>query len=133
MMSSSKSKFMNARKFLSSRRALAITLLVGVDIIFFGALNPRTGSSFLIVIAGCLLLTLTIYALVAGFINTLALGVSLSAPTRKRLKVFLALFFVFLILMQSIGQLGVRDVIAALLLALLAYAYLSYNADSPKK
>ena len=121
---------MKVSGILLSRRALLIELLLGVDVIFFGGFNPND-SSFLVII-GCALLALTIYLLVAGLTNFFALGLPLQGATKQRLKIFLTLLIVFFILMQSIGQLSLRDALAVLPLAVVAYLYVSYNAAAKR-
>ena len=106
-------------------RFRAVILLAGVDGLFFGVLNPHSNNSF-VIITGCIILAISLYVFCAAVLSIFArMGVVRRAST-KRLSVFLALFLAFIILMQSIGQLGIRDMFAIVPFACVLYLYSTY-------
>ena len=100
--------------------------VLGADIIFFNLVDPAV-SSFVIVV-GCILLAATIYCLTLLSSDVIAMFVGTSARTRRRAALFVTAPLTFLILMQSIGQLSGRDVLAAVALTIIFYIYVSYVA-----
>jgi hypothetical protein len=114
------------RKLHSVR--LLLPLLI-VDVLFFSAVNPATSSSF-VVVAGCVLLGATLYVFFRGLAKSLSLMVVLSPTAQNRIALLAAGLLLFMLLMQSIGQLSIRDAIAALALAAVLYFYFSYLSDA---
>jgi uncharacterized protein YacL len=53
--------------------------------------------------------------------------VSVSTSAQKQLALSLTISVMFLLLMQSIGQLSIRDILAMIPLAVLSYFYLGYT------
>jgi Ca2+/Na+ antiporter len=103
------------------------------DILFFSLINPTTSNSY-VVILGCVLVILTVYALVLTATRLVAIFIPISAATQKRFTLFVSLLLVFMLLMQSIGQLSTRDLIAILPLLVVLYIYLAYIAkDKPQQ
>jgi hypothetical protein len=102
-----------------------LVLLLVLDLLFFALVNPASSNS-LIVILGCLLLGLTLYTIFRALGRILTALVAVSDLTQRRLSIFAAALLMFLLLMQSIGQLSRRDILAALLLAAALYLYVSY-------
>lgn len=108
-----------------SHKTAAILLLAAVDVLFFSCVSPA--SNLFVVVVGCVLLALTAYALVSAGVSVASHLIPLTSSTRKRLKLFATVLVVFYILMQSIGQLSGRDILASLPLAAGTYFYLAYN------
>jgi len=106
-----------------SVKILIVVLLV--DLSFFSLVNPTASSSF-VLIAGSLLIGLTLYLVFRLLTQALAPLIGLSLAAQKRLSIFAAAFLMFLMLMQSVGQLSRRDVIAGVILLALFYLYSSY-------
>jgi Ca2+/Na+ antiporter len=96
-----------------------------IDVLFFGLINPTTSNSY-VVILGCILIILTIYALVLIITRLAAIFIPVSAAVQKRFALFVSLLLAFMLLMQSIGQLSARDLIAILPLLVVLYIYLTY-------
>src|SRR6185437_13052820 len=109
-----------------TKKVSVAAALVIVDTLFFGLFNPQTSSTF-IVILGCCLLVITIYLVSVAFTELLSWGIPLTKITRRRFALFVTMLSAFLILMQSIGQLTLRDALAVLPLVLIAYLYITYN------
>jgi len=104
-----------------------------LDILFFGLVNPTTSNSY-VVILGCILIILSTYALVLIVTRLVAIFIPVSVATQKRFTLFVSLLLVFILLMQSIGQLSTRDLIAILPLLAVLYIYLTYVAkDKPQQ
>ena len=101
--------------------------LAAVDVLFFNAVNPAKSSSFLI-IAGCILLLITLYVVNRAVAKLGAFFFSYSKQTQRRLAMCMTTLLGFLLLMQSIGQLDVRDVLAAVALIAAFFIYVSYIA-----
>ena len=102
--------------------------LAALDELFFCLASPRTGNAFVIIL-GCILLSLTIYTAALLVARVLERRGLVTTRTAHRLALLLASFVVFLILLQSIGQLSARDVLAAIPLALVLYLYITYTSD----
>src|ERR1017187_2554976 len=118
---------------LTSAKFRIIAPLLLIDVLFFSLINPTDSSSF-IVISGCILVILTTYALVSAVTRLVAIFIPISVATQKRFTLFMSLLLVFMLLMQSIGQLSLRDLIAILPLLTVLYIYLTYNSkDSPQQ
>jgi len=109
--------------FFQKCRLLFVLLLV--DILFFSITSPVGGSS-LILIVGTVLLAFTIYIALRTIMSFLSVFLSVSVLTQKRIAMLTTLLLVFLILMQSIGQLSIRDVLAAIPLMVVFYLYMTY-------
>ena len=112
-------------------RFRAVILLIGIDGFFFGALNPNSSSSF-IIITGCIVLAASLYVLSSAAISLLASVGIVRRASAKRLSVSLALFLAFIVLMQSIGQLSLRDVFALVPFACVLYFYSAYISTRVK-
>lgn len=102
-----------------------IGFLFIIDFIFFSTTNPSGGSSFTIIL-GCVLLAVTTYIVARLVLYAFGKAGGVSLAVQRRLSLAGALALTFLILMQSIGQLGTRDVLAIIPLAFTSYLYLSY-------
>jgi len=109
-----------------AKRVGVVAVFAIVNMLFFGLFNPQA-SSPLIVILGCCLLVITIYLVSVAFTELLSWGISLTKMTRRRVALFVTMLSTFLILMQSIGQLTLRDALAVLPLVLIAYLYITYS------
>lgn len=98
----------------------------GLLLIFLGFTNPATLPSFLLVIPFTLLFT-TLYAI--SYILLRKMG--LRRLRSLRLGIVCAGLPVSLLLLQSIGQLTVRDVLTILIFFGVAYFYISRIAAQP--
>ncbi|SRR5258708_35636840 len=111
---------------LFSKLRTALVLLF-LDSIFFGFASP-VGATSLIVIVGCALLALNTYFASHTLVRLVAKIIDSSRQTQKRTALLITITVMFLVLMQSIGQLSPRDVWAAALLAALLCAYIAYQS-----
>jgi hypothetical protein len=123
---------MNSRKLAWLRKIKIIALLIAADVLFFCLVNPTDSNSF-VALAGCLLLALTAYALVLGSVRLVAIFIPISERSQRHLASFTTLSLIFLLLMQSIGQLSLRDTLAVVPLTIILYVYLTYAASKNAK
>ncbi len=111
--------------------ALVIVLLV-FDLGYFSSVDPAAANSFMIMI-GCVLVIVSVYLLwfmFGGFLDAWTV-----LPSKHRRKFVLAgtLLTVFMLLMQSIGQLSARDIAAAVPLTLILYLYFVHLSQPPAR
>jgi len=100
-------------------------LLLGADLVFFSLANPNSGQTVVVVIASALL-ALTFYCLYRTVALVLGEAIGFGERAQKRLAKFAAVFSIFLILLQSVGQLSAKEALGASILAIVLYIYISY-------
>ena len=120
---------LNKRFYRTARFVLPLLL---ADIVFFGLVDPTNSNSFMIIV-GCFLTAMTIYVMILGLTRLLAVFLTMSYRTQRRFSIFATLILVFLILMQSIGQLSLRDVLAIVPLMVVLYIYLTYTSRTKSR
>ena len=119
-------------RLIRSRKLKLILLVFGIDLLFFGFVNPVSGHSY-VAIVGSLLLAISIYIMLRLIVMLFSVFFPISQRSQNRLGVFLSLVAVFLLLMQSVGQLSARDVLAVVPLMLISYLYIGYSPDKAAK
>lgn len=105
-----------------------ISGLLAADILLFGATDPRSALSFMLIV-GFLLLSATIYYLLDGLLAFLRLY-GLAPGNRKRVLRLSTMVVCGVLALQSMGQLSPRDLLILAPLAFLAYFYLAHSKDS---
>lgn len=111
-------------KFIKNRHVLRLTGLLAADGLLFAGSDVAKVPSF-IVMVGFLLLAVTLYYFIyAGLGVTGVYGLKIRG--RRQLALYLTMITAGLIALQSIGQLGQRDVTVLLPLAIIAYLYSAY-------
>jgi hypothetical protein len=111
---------------LKSPRFWRVSGLLAVDGVIFGLTDPQQVPSFVLA-GGFVLLMVTLYQLVLALLRAASwYGLPGGAHRRKQARVLTGLMS-GLIALQSIGELGPRDVFVLLPLALIAYLYTSYG------
>jgi hypothetical protein len=113
-------------KLISHRRFQLIVLLFAVDGIIFGLTDPQQVPSIMLA-GGFLLLAITLYQLLLGLLQAANWYGLPGSKHRKRQARTLTGLVSGLIALQSIGELGSRDVLVLLPLAFVAYLYISYG------
>lgn len=103
-----------------------IPLLIA-DIVFFSLINPTNSNSFVIILA-CLLSALTFYELFLGLMKLISFFLTISVKSQRRFALFITVLTMFLLLMQSIGQLSLRDILAIVPLMIILYLYITYSS-----
>jgi hypothetical protein len=107
---------------ISIPQLLLVTLLAAT---FFGIVSP-TSSNSLIIIVGSVTLGAALYVWFALFVRLFAMFWPFPNRQQRILAFILAVTAIFLVLMQSIGELSLRDAFAIVPLVVLLYAYISY-------
>lgn len=110
------------------RRLMLLGALLVADVIFYSMVDP-TGNHVSVVIVGCALAVVNIYACWTLIVTLLHLLRPLSRGAQRGLCWAGSAVCSYLLLMQSIGQLDWRDAIAAILLAVILYLYIAYPSS----
>lgn len=118
---------------IKHRKKMLGSVLFVADLLFFGITNPDSVSS-LTLFSGFLLLAATLFYGTWVFLSLAArAGLRVGAHERKA-GLGVAGLMALLLALQSIGQLGTRDIAVAIPFALLVYAYVTYGQSStPQK
>lgn len=98
--------------------------LIAADLLFFGLTDSTKVASPLIMI-GYLLAVTTLFGLIYPVTALLRLY-GLPIKRQKRVTACLTLVTGLLLALQSTGQLGPRDLVVIMPLALISYAYINY-------
>jgi len=106
---------------------LQVTLVTLFACGFFGIVSPAPASS-LAVIAGSITLGVILYVWSALFVRLFALFWSFPTRQQRILAATLTLITMFLVLMQSIGELSWRDAFVVIPLVVILYGYIMYVA-----
>jgi hypothetical protein len=113
-------------KIVSHSRKWPLAVLAVADIVVFTGSDPRSAPSWVLFI-GFILLAVSFYVLLLGLLKLAAwYGIS-PGRHRKRFIRLTAGLFSGLVALQSIGELGPRDVLVLLPLAVLVCLYLAYG------
>jgi predicted membrane protein len=111
-------------KILHNRQFQYVLGLLVLDILLFTTTNAATAPSFVAIIGFGLLVVTVFYVIYA--LTGLTKYYGLPVPRRKPLSIYLTAIIGLLVALQSIGELGPRDVMVILLLAGIGYVYSSY-------
>jgi hypothetical protein len=114
------------KKLLSHSRFRRIALLIMVDAIVFCLTDPQQVPSIALA-GGFLLLAVTLYQVFLGLLQLANWYGLPGAVHRHRQARTLTALAGGLIALQSIGELGSRDILVLLPLAFMAYLYMSYG------
>jgi hypothetical protein len=114
-------------KITSHPRFWLISGLLVADTLVFCLTNPDRVPSFMLAV-GFLLVAVTFYQLTLGILKA-AGWYGLPGGAHRRLARTFTGVLSGVIALQSIGELGPRDVLVLLPLALIAYLYMSYGKD----
>lgn len=113
-------------KMVSHSQKWSIISLLTADIVIFGAWNPQSAPSVMLIV-GFLLLTTNVYVLALAMLKMTGwYGLPLGKQ-RRRLARIMAGVFGGLVALQSIGELSPRDVVVLLPIVVLMYLYVSYQ------
>lgn len=102
-----------------------IGLLVLLNILFFGLINPYD-VNLVVLVFGLLLLLVSVYVVIIACLRFLRLHLGYTLKNERRLAVFTAAFIVSVLALGSIGQFTMRDFWVLVALFAVAYIYLSY-------
>ncbi len=114
-------------KQILTQKSGRLAALIMADGLFFGLTDPLKLPSFMLFPAFVLLAA----SLYAAFGMTLSVSNVHGPPpkTRRRIAAAFAVLLAGLIALQTIGELGARDIIILVPLAILASMYTSYNRE----
>jgi hypothetical protein len=115
-----------ASRTISSPHFWRVSGLLVIDGVIFGLTDPRQVPSFVLA-GGFILLAVTLYQIVLALLHAAGwYGLPGGAHRKRQARVLTGLVG-GLIALQSIGELGPRDILVLLPLALIAYLYISYS------
>ncbi len=106
----------------------AVVIATFLDVLFFSFVDPSSGNSLLIILGGGFM-ALGVYVWSALIVRVVSLYWPLTLNTQRSLAILGSALVVFLILLQSIGQLSWRDILAALPFAIILYIYMSFRVN----
>jgi membrane-associated HD superfamily phosphohydrolase len=107
------------------RKLIRLGILFVLDALFFSLVNPNNTYA-IVIVAGYILLIITLYVLIDFLLAVSERIIPFSAHTKRRMAVATTLVLALLIAMQSIGQLTVRDILAVIPLVVVLSLYFSY-------
>jgi hydrogenase/urease accessory protein HupE len=107
-----------------------LATLTGVVGLLFATTNPSRVPAFIVAVA-FVLLSLTIYYMIYGLIGLLGLY-GLNVRRKRPLALYMTLIIGLLLALQSVDELGARDIFVMLPLALLGYFYSSYAKNDQR-
>lgn len=117
-------------KYIKNRHLWQVIALLGMDALWFGSTNAVKVPSFMIMV-GFGLLVISLYYLVYAIISLAGLY-GLHAKRKLRLSLYITGMISGLVALQSVGELGGRDVQVLLPLAILGYLYSSYAKNQAR-
>jgi hypothetical protein len=100
------------------------------DVLFFGLTNPGSLNPALLLMS-FVLLTFSFYVIASSIIWLLKKA-GLGVVNRRRLAIYIAIFGMIIVALQSIGQFSWRDVVVLVPFALISYFYIGYLRTSRK-
>lgn len=113
-------------KFVSRSQTWLLASLLLADIAVFSGSNPHNAPSMMLMI-GFGLLIVNFYLLMLGLVRLSNYGLLTGRYRHKRFARLATGLFAGLVALQSIGELGSRDIVVLLPLAVLGYLYISYG------
>ncbi len=112
------------------KNRLLVTVIVA-DIVFFGAVSPNAHAA--VIFPAFLLAITTIWILSRLLVNYLNVLTPLKVKTQKKIILLLVVGTGFLLALQSVGQLTVRDVLTLLPLIAIITFYMSYSRSTTNR
>lgn len=117
-------------KLLKRRGFTFPALLLAANLLFFGLTDAAKVSSIMLFAGFCLLIGM-LYCLIYYSLGlSRFLGLSFLSKHRRRLSLYGTGVLAIIIALQSSGELGVRDVLVVMPLAVLGYLYSSYSKET---
>lgn len=113
------------KRLIKNRKSQYLLIIVVVDLLFFGLTDPSKVPSVLLV-AGFVLLIATFYLAFSVVLEAIDGGDEVLPKRNRNIVPISTAVLAFVIAMQSIGQLSIRDLLAVIPLAVLFLIYSSY-------
>ncbi len=111
-------------QILKTRSFLELMAVIALDAIFFGITNPGKVNSLWLIV-GIVLLGISLYVVIKILLVFLV-KLGFKIKNRRKLAIFTASLICFLLALQSIGQLSIRDVLIIVPITVLLYVYLTF-------
>lgn len=115
-------------KIFSRKHLFQLAGLLVLDGIVFGLTNASSASSFVLII-GFALLAATLYNLVYSILVFVGMY-GLKLKHKQRLAIYLTSMLSGIVALQSIGELGGKDILVLLPLLVIGYLYSFYGKTS---
>lgn len=122
---------MSFTKVLTHNRFWRIAALLLADVLFFGGTNSNRVASYLLIV-GFILLVCTIYQIIYCLFS-FARFYGIPFRHKQRLALYVTGIVGFALALQSIGELGSRDVLVLVPLAIVAYVYSAYGKSDKEQ
>ena len=120
------------KKYIKKYRLIKFLLLVIPEIIFFSTINPYSSQTIVLVI-GVTFVVVDYYLLVNYIVSYLAKIYKVIFNQKKRIVLFLTVIGSLFIILKSLGQLSINDVLVIILLSIIGYSYSWYASDQKKR
>lgn len=109
------------KKYLVNIKTWSFISILVLDGLFFGLTNPSKSNSFLLIV-GFILFGLTTYLVIYCLFRIL-LVLGIKTKFRQPLTIYSSLVITLLVVLQSLGQLSIRDTLVTLLIAAIGCFY----------
>jgi hypothetical protein len=119
---------MKLLKLLGHSRFWRVISLLVMDVLFFSKTDSDKVPSYLLM-AGFILVIATIYQF-AYMLLSIGRFYGVPVKHKKRMAGYISSVVGILLALQSVGELGLRDILVILPLALIAYLYTTYNKSN---
>ena len=118
-------------KYLKSKKARIITLLLVLDGLFYGLTNPFS-LNLLVLMLGILLFSINVFIFIY-FLILLGYKFGYFIKNPIKLSFIVTLVGTLIISLQTLGQLSAKDIVVASILGVLVYLYLEHVHPRTKK
>ncbi len=115
------------KKYIKHRRILSLSLLI-LEVIFFSLINPYNSQTVVLVI-GIFLVILDYYLIIRYLIFYLARIYRTVDSQKYRIILFVTIPGALFIILKSLNQLAVGDILVIILLSIMGYIYMWYISN----
>ena len=115
------------KKYIKHRRILSLSLLI-LEVIFFSLINPYNSQTVVLVI-GIFLVILDYYLIIRYLIFYLARIYRTVDSQKYRIILFVTIPGALFIILKSLNQLDVGDILVIILLSIMGYIYMWYISN----
>ena len=115
------------KKYIKHRRILSLSLLI-LEVIFFSLINPYNSQTVVLVI-GIFLVILDYYFIIRYLIFYLARIYRTVDSQKYRIILFVTIPGALFIILKSLNQLAIGDILVIILLSIMGYIYMWYISN----
>ncbi len=115
------------KKYIKHRRILSLSLLI-LEVIFFSLINPYNSQTVVLVI-GIFLVILDYYLIIRYLIFYLARIYRTVDSQKYRIILFVTIPGALFIILKSLNQLAIGDILVIILLSIMGYIYMWYISN----